>query len=117
MCEADDRAGRCEAAGADQRPIADREDTTAPEYRRHPPRSYLTRVEHGKPVRALSAWERLGRPTVREAEFSAGNKMPKKRMPAMPITVSSPSGETLVVDESQQETRGIRAAPPAAAAG
>jgi hypothetical protein len=79
-------------AGADQRPIVDREDTTAPEYRRHPPRSYLTRAEHGKPGRVLAAWERFGRPTVREAELSAGNKMPKKRMSATPITVSPPPG-------------------------
>jgi hypothetical protein len=60
-----------------------------------------------------AAWGRAGRPTVREAEFSAGNKMPKKRMPVAPITVSPPpAGRSMTVDESQQETRGIPAAPP-----
>jgi len=106
MRVADDRAGRCETAGADQRPIADREDTTAPEYRRHPPRSYLMRAEHGNPGRVRAAWGRSGRPTVRNAEFSAGNRMPKKRMPAVPETAPLVPGESKAPgDESQQETR------------
>lgn len=93
MGEADDRAGRRETAGADRRPNVDREDTTAPEYRRHPPRPHLTRAEHGNPGRVLTAWERAGRPTVREAESSAGNKMPKKRKPVTPRTASPPPGK------------------------
>src|SRR5450755_2237377 len=106
MHEADDRAGRCETAGAGQRPNAGREDTTAPEYRRHPPRSYLTRAEHGNPGSVRAAWERSGRPTVRNAEFPAGNRMPKKRMPAVPETAPSAPGESKAPgDESQQETR------------
>jgi hypothetical protein len=95
MCEADDRAGRCETAGADQRPNVDREDTTAPEYRRHPPRSYLIRAEHGNPVRVRAAWGRAGRPTVRKAESSAGNRMPKKQTPVMPKTASPRTAKAL----------------------
>jgi hypothetical protein len=44
-------------------------DTTAPEYRRRPPRSYLIRAEHGNPGRVWAVWERLGRSTVRDTEF------------------------------------------------
>jgi hypothetical protein len=92
-----------------QRSNAGREDTTAPEYRRHPPRSNLTRAEHGKPGTVLAAWGRLGRPTVRKAEFCAGNKIPKKRMPVMPGTASpAPGSSSAAVDESRQETRGGR---------
>lgn len=45
---------------------------------------------------------RLGRPIVRAAEFSGGNRMLKKRMP---------------VGESRQDTATNVAAPPAAVAG
>jgi len=109
MCEADDRASRCETAGADQRPNAGREDTTAPEYRRHPPRSYLTCAKHGNPGRVRAAWERFGRSTARNTELSAGNRMSTKRMPVVPETAPSTPGESTVpIDESQQETRGIQ---------
>ena len=48
----------------------------------------------------------LGRPTVREVEFSAGNRMPKKRMPVVPETAPSvPDENKAPGDESQQETR------------
>ena len=47
-----------------------------------------------------------GRPTVRNAEFSAGNRMPKKRMPDVPGTAPLVPGESKAPrDESQQETR------------
>lgn len=52
------------------------------------PRPRLTRVEHGNPDRVRAARWRFGRPTVRKAESSGGNRMLKKPMP---------------VDESRQE--------------
>jgi hypothetical protein len=47
------------------------------------------RAEHGNPDRVRAALVAVGRPTVRRAEFSGGNRMSKKRMP---------------VGESRQET-------------
>ena len=34
------------------------------------------------PTESGPSWWRVGRPTVRRAEFSGGNRMSKKRMPA-----------------------------------
>src|SRR6478672_6460545 len=36
----------------------------------------------GTPTESGPSWWRVGRPTVRRAEFSGGNRMFKKRMPA-----------------------------------
>jgi len=40
------------------------------------------RAEHGNPDRVRRVHGRAGRPTVREAELSGGNRMSKKPMPA-----------------------------------
>ena len=56
-----------------------RADTTAPEYRWHPPRPRLLRAERGNPVVVRRS---AGRPDVRRAEFRSGKRRPKKRRPA-----------------------------------
>jgi hypothetical protein len=60
---------------------SDREDTTAPGSRRHPPRSGLTRGERGNPVEVPPSNETVGRPTVRDVEFLSGPGWLNKRMP------------------------------------
>src|SRR5947199_2130237 len=40
------------------------------------------RAEHGNPDRVRRVWGRSGRPTVRRAEVSGGNRMSKKPRPA-----------------------------------
>ena len=66
-----------------------------PAIGRHPPRPHLTRAEHGNPGRVPAAWGRAGRPTVRAAEFSVGNKMPKKRMLVTPTPISRTTARPL----------------------
>src|SRR5258705_9050130 len=56
-----------------------RADTTAPEYRWHPPRSYFLRAKRGNPVAVRRS---AGRPDVRRAELPSGKRRPKKRRPA-----------------------------------
>jgi hypothetical protein len=61
--------------------LSDREDTTAPGQRRHPPRSGLTRGKRGNPVEVRPSVATVGRPTVRNAEFRSGTGRLNKRMP------------------------------------
>jgi len=56
-----------------------RADTEAPEYRWHPPRSYLLRAERGNPVVVRRS---AGRPDARRAELLSGKRRPNKRRPA-----------------------------------
>src|SRR6188508_2625570 len=76
------RAGRWEAAGADRRAaLVGRTPPPRGKGGTQPGRISCVR-NMGTPTESGPPWWRVGRPTVRRAEFSGGNRMSKKRMPA-----------------------------------
>jgi hypothetical protein len=76
---------RCDAAGGGRGHIDDRVDTVIPGIQRAPNPSRVLRVWNVETPSGSGGLRcepmHAGKPTVREAQFPGGNRMPKKRTP------------------------------------